>query len=122
MMKEGTMELFNGKDLAGWKVRQHHPGRASKWVVHDGILENTDPGVDLITEQEFGDFELHIEYLVPEDGNSGVFLRMNCHSDEQERPVSMYVGFFHPGSSLSLGHNIPNCPRHGKTLSLDRSQ
>ena len=74
-MKEGTMELFNGKDLAGWKARQHHPGRASKWVVHDGILENTDPGVDLITEQEFGDSELHIEYLVPEDGNSGIFLR-----------------------------------------------
>ena len=57
------IELFNGKDLTGWKMR--HPDREHKWKTHDGILDNTDRGVDIITEQEFGDFELHIEYLFP---------------------------------------------------------
>lgn len=72
-MKEGWIELFNGKDLTGWRMR--HPDREHKWVVHDGILENTGRGVDIITEREFGDFELHIEYLVPKDSNSGIYLR-----------------------------------------------
>lgn len=67
-------DLFNGEDLTGWKMR--HTDREHKWVVHDGILDNTDRGgVDIITEEEFGDFELHIEYLVPEDSNSGIYLR-----------------------------------------------
>lgn len=73
MMKEGWIELFNGKDLTGWRMR--HPDREHKWVVHEGILENTSRGVDIITEREFGDFELYIEYLVPKDSNSGIYLR-----------------------------------------------
>lgn len=72
-MEEGWIELFNGKDLTGWRMR--HPDREHKWVAHDGILDNTAVGVDIITEQEFGDFELHLEYLVPKDSNSGIYLR-----------------------------------------------
>jgi len=73
IMKEGWIELFNGEDLTGWRMR--HPDKEHKWVAHDRILENSDRGVDIITEQEFGDFELHIEYLVPKSSNSGIYLR-----------------------------------------------
>ncbi|MCZ6676995.1 MAG: DUF1080 domain-containing protein [Candidatus Poribacteria bacterium] len=66
-------QLFNGIDLTGWRMR--HPDREHKWVARDGILDNTGKGVDIITEDEFGDFELHIEYLVPKDSNSGIYLR-----------------------------------------------
>ena len=52
-----------------------HSDRDHTWAVHDGILDNLGQGVDILTEQEFGDFELHIEYLVPEDSNSGIYLR-----------------------------------------------
>ncbi len=72
-MEKQWIELFNGKDLTGWRMR--HEDREHKWVVHDGILDNTGRGVDIITEDEFGDFELHIEYLVPKDSNSGIYLR-----------------------------------------------
>jgi len=67
------IEVFNGKDLAGWRMR--HPEREHKWAVHDGILDNTAKGVDIITEGEFGDFHMHLEYLVPKDSNSGIYLR-----------------------------------------------
>lgn len=67
------IELFNGEDLTGWRMR--HSDRDHTWSIHDGILDNLNQGVDIITEQEFGDFELHIEYLVPEDSNSGIYLR-----------------------------------------------
>ena len=46
-------EIFNGKDLAGWRMR--HTDREHAWVAHDGILENTKHAVDIITEDEFGD-------------------------------------------------------------------
>ena len=72
-MAREWIELFNGEDLTGWRMR--HPDREHKWVVHNSILDNTDKGVDIITEQEFGNFELHIEYLVPKDSNSGIYLR-----------------------------------------------
>lgn len=73
MTEKEWKELFNGKDLTGWRMR--HPEKEHKWKVHDGILDNTGRGVDIITEEEFGDFELHIEYLVPKDSNSGIYLR-----------------------------------------------
>ena len=72
MANEWT-ELFNGKDLTGWRMRRED--REHQWVAHDGILDNTGKGVDIITEQEFGDCEFHIEYLVPKDSNSGIYLK-----------------------------------------------
>ena len=72
-MAKEWIELFNGKDLTGWKMKDTN--REHKWIAKDGALKNTTAGVDIITEQEFGDFELHIEYLVPKDSNSGIYLR-----------------------------------------------
>lgn len=72
-MGKEWIELFNGKDLTGWKMRS--TDREHKWLANDGILENTGVGVDIITECELKDFDLHIEYLVPKDSNSGIYLR-----------------------------------------------
>ena len=63
--------LFNGVDLAGWHVIQG----ASQWEVADGILRNVKPGGNLVTDQQFEDFQLHIEFRYGPKGNSGVYLR-----------------------------------------------
>ncbi len=74
--------LFNGKDLTGWKLRR--PEKLNGWSVKDGLLVNETPKTDfsatgaygnLRTEAVFGDFKLHIEFLVERDRNSGVYLR-----------------------------------------------
>lgn len=65
--------LFNGKDLAGWKLRD--PNGKQSWSVVDGVLTNTDKGTDLVSEEKFTDFELHVEVRVPKGGNSGVYLQ-----------------------------------------------
>jgi hypothetical protein len=76
------MSLFNGKDLAGW--RMVNPNSANGFYVKDGILinnpvqEKDKPHIsygNLRTEQEFEDFNLILEVNVPENGNSGVYLR-----------------------------------------------
>lgn len=66
------IKLFNGKDLTGWRPR--HAER-NGWKVINGVLVNKTPSSDLITEQEFDDFKLHVEFNVPKNGNSGVYLR-----------------------------------------------
>ncbi|WP_316789364.1 DUF1080 domain-containing protein [Pedobacter frigoris] len=64
------INLFNGKDLAGWKA-----SGKNQWVVKNGILTSPTAGSNLITEQKFNDFKLHVEFKYPEGGNSGIYLR-----------------------------------------------
>ncbi len=76
------ISLFNGKDLSGWTLHEHE--KKNGWSVEDGVLKNTTPKTDfsatgdyanLKTEAVFEDFWLHIEFLVEEQRNSGVYLR-----------------------------------------------
>ena len=74
--------LFNGKDMTGWVP--HEKDKVNGWSVQNGLLKNTTPKTDfsatgayanLKTEAKFEDFRLHIEFLVEEKRNSGVYLR-----------------------------------------------
>ena len=70
--------LFDGKDLSEWSCKNGEP----KWAVHDGMFTVTKGTGDIATKKEFGDFQLHIEFMHPADitgegqmrGNSGIFL------------------------------------------------
>jgi hypothetical protein len=69
----GFKALFNGKDLTGWKV---YNGKKDVWGAENGLLYvNGSGGGWLMTEAEYGNFELQLEYKLPEKGNSGVALR-----------------------------------------------
>ncbi|MDW8221799.1 MAG: DUF1080 domain-containing protein [Gemmatales bacterium] len=69
----GWVALFNGKDLTGWKTFQ---GKLDVWGVEDGILYCKGGGGGwLMTEKQYGDFELRLEFRLPKMGNSGVALR-----------------------------------------------
>jgi hypothetical protein len=71
---DGFEKLFNGKDLDGWKVNEG--GKIEKWGAEDGILFTRGGGGGwLMTEKEYADFELRLEFKVPKAGNSGVALR-----------------------------------------------
>ncbi len=65
--------LFDGKSLKGWYPSEIDSD--NQWIPRNGILENPKPGVNLITENTFEDFKLHIEFRYPQGGNSGVYLR-----------------------------------------------
>jgi hypothetical protein len=89
--------LFNGRDLTGWKFRGGEAAaKRSKWTVTGevrldpkmparfagpaegtGILLNGGDGrgVDLLSELEHGDCELHLEFNVPRGSNSGVYFQ-----------------------------------------------
>jgi len=67
------VELFNGRDLSGWKPR--NAGAKNGWLARDGMLANAEPGNDLLSEQKFTDFKVHAEFRYPKGSNSGIYLR-----------------------------------------------
>lgn len=73
----GWKLLFDGKSLDGWhnfKKDDVRPG----WVVKDGLLVCADPhdAGDIVTKEQFGAFELDLEYNISEGGNSGIIFHV----------------------------------------------
>jgi len=73
--------LFDGRDLSQFENKN---GKGEiKWIVEDGILTIPPLGGDIQTKKKFKDFQLHIEWRVPENeqkegefkGNSGIYLQ-----------------------------------------------
>lgn len=93
------IELFNGKDLTGWRFQE--PAQNSQWTVGTAALDPEDSrkltvipggnelinpvapqevisaqgrGVDIYSEAKFGDAVLEVEVLVAKGANSGIYL------------------------------------------------
>lgn len=83
--------LFNGKDLSGW-----HAQGANQWIVENGILRSPKSGSNLVSDQTFTDFKLHIEFRYPKGSNSGVYLRgryeVQIADDKGKEPWKGYLG------------------------------
>ena len=94
----GYVSLFNGKDLSGWKGLVANPiarGRMSAsrlaeeqkkadqimrngWSVIDGDLVFTGKGDNICTEQQYGDFEMYVDWLLypdTDEADAGIYLR-----------------------------------------------
>lgn len=65
--------LFNGSDFSGWRGYKGAPV-PTRWRVEDGVIALGKQGSegDLVSAEEFGDFELELEWKVSEGGNSGI--------------------------------------------------
>src|SRR5262249_20847627 len=71
---EGFTPLFNGKDLTGWRVNEG--GNLKVWGAENGVLFVKGGGGGwLMTDKEYSDFDLRLEFKLPKAGNSGVALR-----------------------------------------------
>ncbi|MGN7720230.1 3-keto-disaccharide hydrolase [Chitinophaga sp. 22620] len=87
------INLFNGKDLAGWKILPNN-----QWEVKNGILTSAKSGVNLVSEQTFTDFKLHVEFKYQKGSNSGVYLRGRHEVQIEDSPKDA-----HPSSVLFAG-------------------
>ncbi|MBN9385244.1 MAG: DUF1080 domain-containing protein [Chitinophagaceae bacterium] len=82
--KEGWKLLFDGQTTRGWHTYLRDTVGA-KWQVRDGALvfDPTQPasgGGDIVTNDEYENFELHLEWKVAKGSNSGIIF------DVQENP------------------------------------
>ena len=81
-VKKGKWEsLFDGKTTKGWHnyLKQDV---SSAWKVENGVLTLAGKGGgDIVTDKEYENFELELEWKIAEGGNSGIFYRV--HEDAQ---------------------------------------
>lgn len=69
----GWKLLHDGKTMEGWRTFKKQSFPAKGWVVEDGWLHCLGKGGgDIISDAEFGDFELQWEWKQAPAGNSGV--------------------------------------------------
>jgi len=72
---DGWKLLFDGKTSTGWKsFRADRPFPEKGWVIENGVLSvvAADRGGDIITEEEFSDFELSVDFKTTKGANSGI--------------------------------------------------
>lgn len=78
---EGWQLLFNGKNTDGW----HNYGKQNvgpEWKVSDGaiFMDSSTPnkeGGDLVTDNEYGNFDLQLDWKISDKGNSGILFYIN---------------------------------------------
>ncbi|MDT7830535.1 DUF1080 domain-containing protein [Pricia sp. S334] len=77
---QSTMSLFNGKNLSGWRVdvpkMDSVPNTRNPFIVREGLLVSLGtPQGHLITDKEYRDFRLEVEYrFAGEPGNCGILV------------------------------------------------
>jgi len=98
---DGWIQLFNGKDLTGWKMASPPSGQfksvkeeknkdgkviafvgvlkddkeVTLWQVKDGLIVGGGPASHLFTEIEADNFHFRVEAMVNDGGNSGQYFR-----------------------------------------------
>jgi len=65
---QGFVSLFDGKTLEGWQ------GNTNGYKVENGVMI-CEPGGNLFTAKEYGDFIFRFDFKVPPNGNNGVGIR-----------------------------------------------
>jgi hypothetical protein len=76
----GWRLLFDGRTTNGWRGyrQQTMPGG---WKAVDGALTRVSAATDIVTVDEFGDFELTVEWNLSAGGNSGILYRVTEDAD-----------------------------------------
>ena len=110
------ISLFNGKDLAGWRMKG--PG-TTVWKVETGNLLSPGNGPELIQDAKFEDFKLHVEFNCGANSNSGIYLRgryeVQVETDSLEEPPSHHMGGVY--GFLAASPELPRKP--GEWQSFD---
>ncbi len=110
--------LFNGKDLAGWHMDKPNPENPCKVV--DGTLVSPGHGPEIINDQKFNDFKLHIEFNCAAASNSGVYLRgryeVQVEDNSLQEPPSHHTGGVY--GSIAPSPEPPRRPGEWQTYDI----
>ncbi|MEO6836952.1 MAG: DUF1080 domain-containing protein [Ginsengibacter sp.] len=108
------IHLFDGTNLNQW----HATGK-NQWKAESGLLRSPHSGSNLVTNQTFKDFKLHIEFRFPAESNSGVYLRgryeVQIEDGDEPEPDDNQMGAIY--GFIAPSEPLPRIP--GKWQSYD---
>jgi hypothetical protein len=112
---EGFRLLFDGSTFTNWQDpgKNNQPGDA--WAVENGTLKTrVKPHIeeDLLTDREYGDFELRFDWRVSQGGNTGLKYRLQREIFVDSTKVQAGPG----GFEGLLGREISNPKSNRQTL------
>ncbi len=121
---EGWRLLFDGATLAGWRGYRRDAAPDS-WQVSDGILRFAPEGErgEIITVDQFENFELRLEWRISENGNSGIFFRASEAPDrvwEGAPEMQLLHTEGHPDGKNPLTSAVSNYALHGPSADVTR--
>jgi hypothetical protein len=113
---KGWKKLFDGKTKKGWHIYRNE-GDGSSWQVEDGMLvfvpikakaDALRPGGDIVTDNEYENYHLSLEWKISEGGNSGIIVGVK----EEEQ----YEHTYHTGMEMQVldndGHGDGKIKKH----------
>ncbi len=92
---QGWQKLFNGTSTEGWHT-YGKPTAGTAWKVQDGSLyldaknKAAGQGGDLVSNEEFDNFHLKLEWKISKNGNSGIIFYV--HEDPAKYPATYNTG------------------------------
>jgi 3-keto-disaccharide hydrolase len=102
--KDGYLLLFDGKTMNGWRTYQNKP--SDSWTVNNGTLyckgsatNKSDKRADLITNDQFENFDLSLDWKISPQGNSGIIYMVT-----EQYPASYLSG---PEYQIIDDNNFP---------------
>lgn len=106
--KDGFVSLFDGRTMAGWRAYRSDKPPTQGWVVRDAALvhEARGGGGDLVTEEEFGDFEFRFSFRVAPNANSGVMWRVQENAEQTYMSGPEYQVFDDVGAKPGPKHSV----------------
>ncbi|MEP6858958.1 MAG: DUF1080 domain-containing protein, partial [Gemmatimonadales bacterium] len=70
----GWRSLFDGTSTSAWRG-YHSPTFPAGWSIVDGVLTKSGSVGDLLSKEQFGNFELALDWNLSTGGNAGIFYR-----------------------------------------------
>ncbi len=109
---QGWRLLWDGKTGKGWHSAKGGAFPAQGWSMTDGVLavQPKGGGGDIVTDQEFGAFELQMEFKVSAGANSGIiYLLTAAHDPASNAPLGLEYQLLdderHPDAKLGIDGN-----------------
>ena len=79
--RDGWKLLFDGKTTNGWRNYRKQTVGAGWTVVAGMLVRSGDNAGDIITDEQYRNFNLELDWRIAEGGNSGVFYRATQEGD-----------------------------------------
>lgn len=112
--------LFDGGSFNGWIELNGGKTTTASWRIEDGVLVTSKGTSDLGTVETFDDFQLHVEFNCPPNGNSGIYLRgryeVQIEDDAPTAPLSQQTGGVYGWEGPA--EPVPRRPGEWQTLEI----